>query len=63
MTVDELEEFYGTQAKAAAAIGCTPQAVSNWRNKGRIPTDYQLRWEVDSKGVLRADIPMSVRAA
>ena len=61
MTVDDVKSFYGTQDKAAAAIGVSKQAVSLWGKQGKIPTDPQIAWEIDSKGKLRADLPVQIR--
>lgn len=61
MNVADLEKFYGTRRAAAFAIQCSPQAVSKWDALGKIPTDYQIQWEIHSAGKLRADIPDAIR--
>lgn len=61
MTVDQLEIFYGSKAAAARAIGITPAAVSNWGDTRIIPIEHQIKWELDSRGALRADLPRSIR--
>jgi hypothetical protein len=60
MNVEQLIEHYGTQAAAAVAIKVSPQAVSKWKSGG-IPLDFQIKWEVQSGGALRADLPAEVR--
>ncbi len=60
MNVDHLIAHYKTQAAAAAAIEVTPQAVSKWKGR-EIPIEFQIRWEMASSGVLRADIPEEIR--
>jgi len=61
MNVEQLTKHYGTQAAAAEAIDITPQAVSKWKDLGAIPIEYQIKWEVDSGGALKADLPDEIR--
>lgn len=61
MKVDDLIKHYKTQAAAAAAIEVTAQAVSKWKQAG-IPIDYQIKWELESRGALRADLPPEIRS-
>lgn len=56
VTYDQLLKHYGTQRKAAAAIGVSKQAVSLWKRKG-IPLKFQFDWENASNGKLRAARP------
>jgi hypothetical protein len=60
MNVENLVDYYKTQAAAAAAIEVTPQAVSKWKDVG-IPIEFQIKWEVHSKGGVRADLPDQIR--
>jgi hypothetical protein len=62
MNVEQLAEHYGNQSKAADAINVTRAAVSKWKDTG-IPTDYQIKWELATGGVLKADLPGAVRCA
>jgi len=62
VTYDELISHYGNEPKAGVAIGVPRQTVHRW--KGRvIPLDQQVLYEVASSGVLRADLPDSLREA
>ena len=38
-TIDDLIEALGGVAKVATLCGVGPSAVSNWRSRGRIPTE------------------------
>lgn len=38
-TVDQVIEALGGTFKAAAAVSVGPSAVSNWKTRGRIPSD------------------------
>jgi DNA-binding transcriptional regulator YdaS (Cro superfamily) len=42
-TVDEVVEALGGTAAVAALTGVTAPAVSNWRERGAIPSEYFLR--------------------
>lgn len=58
-----LVDHYGTQANAANAVGLSPQAVSQFRTRGRIPVEWQIRWELDTKGAVRAPgVPINFRS-
>lgn len=55
MHYDQLIYFFGTQVKAATALGVTQPTMSNWKARGRVPPLQQLRIEHITKGKLRAD--------
>lgn len=57
MTYDELIAYYGTQKKAADALGVEQPSVSDWRSKG-IPLPRQAQYELLTDGVLKADLPV-----
>lgn len=66
MDIEQLCAHYGNQAKAADAIGASRQAFSQWKKKWAekrkpIPLEYQLKWEKDTNGALKADLPDFVR--
>lgn len=63
MTPDDVLAHYHTQAAAADAIGKNRQTVHEWVKAGKFPTDAQIAWEVESAGVLKADLPPEVRSA
>jgi hypothetical protein len=60
MTYNQLIKHYGSALKVAAALNCTKQAVHRWKYIG-IPIGIQIDIEVDSGGVLKADLPKEVR--
>lgn len=60
--LSRLVAHYKTQANAAKAVGLSPQAVSQFRARGRIPVEWQIRWELDTGGAIKApDLPDSIR--
>ncbi|UOF80902.1 cro [Caudoviricetes sp.] len=61
MTYTEIEQFYGSQSKAAEAIGASRQRVHNYSKRDRVPLDAQLLWEIASGGKLKADLPAYFR--
>lgn len=54
MNFNQLLNHFGTQVKAAEALGCTQPTLSNWKKRGRIPHLQQLRIEHITGGKLRA---------
>ena len=54
MTYDQLVAHYGSQVKAAQALGLAQSSVAEWKNTG-IPDLRQLQYEIDSRGKLKAD--------
>jgi len=56
MTYQDIIKHYGTAADAAAKLKITPQAVHNWKMRGKIPAMTQFLIQVRSKGRLRADV-------
>lgn len=66
MTPNELIQHYGTQQKAATAIGVTQGAVSQWVSAGGVPWDRQLQVEHMTGGALKHDpgeVPEHIRDA
>lgn len=55
MTPDQVIKHFRTQAAAAAAIGVSQPAVSNWVTRGAVPLISQLRLEAATGGKLKAD--------
>jgi hypothetical protein len=62
MSYDDLIDYYGSEAKAGAARGLPRQTVHRWKGR-EIPLDQQVAYEVATKGVLKADLPASIRRA
>jgi hypothetical protein len=65
MDIQDLIRHYGTQAKAAEAIGYTRQAIHRWKSVG-IPMEAQCFYEIKTNGKIKADraaIKASARAA
>ncbi len=54
MTYDDVIEHFGTQAKAADALGLTQSSISDWKRVG-ITNLRQLHIEAVTKGRLKAD--------
>lgn len=59
---DVIAALGGTQEKAAAALGVTQGAVSQWSRSGRVPLVRQYQIEVLTQGALRAERPESSAA-
>ena len=56
MNYDQLIKQFGTQVKAADAIGVSQVAISQWRTKG-IPLGRQYQLQIITGGALLADAP------
>ena len=56
MTYSDIIKHYGTAADAAAKLRITPQAIHNWKMRGKIPAMTQFLIQVRSHGRLRADV-------
>lgn len=63
MSPQEVIEFYGTQAKAATALGMRQSSVAEWFTKGEVPEGRQYQIELATGGALRADLPANRVAA
>lgn len=60
----QLIEYFGTQAKAARALGLSQPTVAGWVEAGEIPEARQYQVEIATSGALRADKPaLRVQAA
>lgn len=57
MSPKQLIEFFGTQAKAARALGLSQPTVAGWIVAGEIPEARQYQVEIATNGALRADRP------
>ena len=55
MDLDQVVAYFGTQEKAAAALGLTQGSISAWRNGIPVPRQYQI--EVVTQGALKAPRP------
>ncbi len=58
MTYQELIDFYGTQAKAAEALGLKQPSVAGWQKEG-VPAPRQAQYELLTDGRLKADRPIA----
>lgn len=57
----KLLKHYKTATAAAAAIELTPAAVSAFKRRGRVPIEWQVRWEAATAGAVKADLPDGLR--
>ena len=55
MKVKEVEEYFGSGMAAARAIGYHPRTFSTWKKRGKIPYLTQIRYEIVTKGKLKAE--------
>jgi hypothetical protein len=64
MTYDDLIAHYKTESDAGKVIGKGRQWVRSWKKAPKgIPLKYQLDFEVDSGGALKADVSDEIRRA
>lgn len=61
MNCSELLRHYKTKAAIAAAGNIDRQAVQGWFERGRVPVEQQMKYEVDTAGLLKADISEEFR--
>lgn len=54
MTLNDIKSHYGTFVAAARASGFSQSSFSNWATRGAIPLQAQLKFELVSRGALRA---------
>lgn len=54
MNIDQLIRFYGTQEKAASALGIKQPSVAQWKKHG-IPLPRQAQYQIITNGVLVMD--------
>jgi len=57
MSPDQVVEFFGTQSKAAKALGIVQSSISEWVIAGAVPEARQYQIELATGGALRADKP------
>jgi hypothetical protein len=56
MKYNDLVTYWGSMTNAAKVLGINnKQTVHNWRDRKRIPSKWQLKAEVLSRGTLKAD--------
>lgn len=56
MLIDDVSAHFGSQGKAAKALGVVPSAPSKWRVNGKhVPVNVALLAEKLSKGKLKFD--------
>lgn len=55
MTFDEAVHYFGSQTALAKAMGCSAPFVTEIKQKGEIPENWQWKLEGITNGVLRAD--------
>jgi len=55
MTTQDLINHFGTQAKAAAALGIKQPSIAGWVANGKIPEGRQYQIQILTGGVLKAD--------
>jgi DNA-binding transcriptional regulator YdaS (Cro superfamily) len=48
--LDELVKVFGSKYKLAKKLGISPQAINDWRLKGRIPSGSAIKIEVLTEG-------------
>lgn len=56
MTLKECEEYFGSKYQIAKQCGISKSVPYDWRNKGFIPINAQIKIERITKGALKASI-------
>ncbi len=57
MNAKQVVEFFGTQVKAAQALGIAQSSIAEWVSSGDVPMVRQYQIEIATEGQLRADLP------
>jgi len=55
MTIDEVENYFGTMSKCCSQLSITIQNVTQWRRQGYIPLLQQYRIAELTEGELMPD--------
>ena len=55
MTIEEIEDYYGSYNAAAAAIGISRQNFVHWKKRKGVPLLNQFKYEKITEGILKAD--------
>lgn len=56
MTPKQLLDHFGTKVAIAEALGADKQRVQGWFDRKKVPMDQQIKLEVATGGVLKADV-------
>lgn len=57
MNPKQVIDYFGTQEKAAEALGLRQPSIAGWVGDGEIPLVRQYQIELATNGKLRADLP------
>lgn len=57
MNPKQVIDHFGTQSKAAQALGLRQPSIAGWVADGEVPLPRQYQIELATKGQLRADLP------
>jgi hypothetical protein len=61
MSPADLLRHYKTKVAIAEAGGVDRQVVQGWFDRDRVPLDQQTKYEVDTRGALKADVSEEFR--
>ena len=56
MTTDDVMKFFGSARNMNRVIGLSTSSMRNWKDRGYIPIETQLRIEELTGGKLRANL-------
>lgn len=56
MTIEEVLDHYGSTYRFSEITGMSHANIPNWKKRGYIPIESQIRLERLSEGALRADL-------
>lgn len=60
MSIEEAIDYFGSAYKLTAILGLAYQNITLWKNRGRIPDLQQLRLEIFTGGLLKADVGIKI---
>lgn len=56
MRISDVMEYFGSARSMARRIGISHSSMKNWRDRGYIPIETQVRIERLTEGQLKADL-------
>lgn len=61
MTIDEVYNFFGSARGMERKIGISHASMKNWRDRGYIPIETQVRIQQLTEDMLKADLSHCIK--